>query len=329
MANLSESAVWESGIYQLEVTDPVLGGPTGVSNTQAKQLGNRTLWLKQEVDSLVDSVDDLISAVSIIESDVAAIKNTGLLTNGLMSFNKGVEKITSPSAITSANVAGKLYVIAPSSGLVNVSLPSALTYPAGAMITIAVVEGSTSYPNAMVSFTGSGSTLVNYSYLNIGDSVTVVANPDTNEWIFLPGRTDIPIGVVVDCLTTDIPYGYLVANGATVSRTSYKRLFNKIGVTYGIGDGVSTFNLPDCRGVFRRGLDSGRGFDSGRILGSYQADELKAHTHDVFAYKEEPGGTPLATSGAFSGKNLTLTTTSVGGTETRPKNIAVVPILRY
>ena len=50
MANLPESAAWEAGIYQIEQTDPVQGGPDGLSNTQGKQLANRTTYLKQEIE---------------------------------------------------------------------------------------------------------------------------------------------------------------------------------------------------------------------------------------------------------------------------------------
>lgn len=52
MANLPETITWETGIYQLETTDPVLGGPDGIDNLQAKQLANRTRYLKQHVDNL-------------------------------------------------------------------------------------------------------------------------------------------------------------------------------------------------------------------------------------------------------------------------------------
>ncbi|MDU9028685.1 glycine-rich domain-containing protein [Pseudomonas mediterranea] len=54
MANLPESPEWASGIYQLETSDPVVGGPDGVSNQQGKQLANRTSWLKQKIDSFLD-----------------------------------------------------------------------------------------------------------------------------------------------------------------------------------------------------------------------------------------------------------------------------------
>lgn len=49
MANLNEQTRWEEGIYQIEESDPVVGGPDGISNKQAKQLANRTQYLKAEV----------------------------------------------------------------------------------------------------------------------------------------------------------------------------------------------------------------------------------------------------------------------------------------
>ena len=52
MANLNETAQWETGIYQLETSDPVMGGPDGIDNRQAKQLANRTLWLKKQTEDL-------------------------------------------------------------------------------------------------------------------------------------------------------------------------------------------------------------------------------------------------------------------------------------
>lgn len=75
------------------------------------------------------------------------------------------------------------------------------------------------------------------------------------------------------------PAGWFRANGAAVSRTVYAALFAKIGTTYGDGDGVNTFNLPDPRGKFIRVLDDGRGIDVGRVLGSSQADEIRSHNH--------------------------------------------------
>ena len=55
MANLPETTTYPSGIYQIELTDPVVGGPDGISNVQAKQLANRTAWLKEKADELVNA----------------------------------------------------------------------------------------------------------------------------------------------------------------------------------------------------------------------------------------------------------------------------------
>lgn len=64
--------------------------------------------------------------------------------------------------------------------------------------------------------------------------------------------------------------GALLCDGSAISRASYADLFAIIGTTYGAGNGSTSFNIPDLRGEFIRGLDNGRGVDSGRTLGSYQ-----------------------------------------------------------
>ena len=56
MANLTEKTIWETGIYQLETTDPVEGGAEGKSNQQAKQLANRAAWLKKQLDDLIGTL---------------------------------------------------------------------------------------------------------------------------------------------------------------------------------------------------------------------------------------------------------------------------------
>ena len=53
MADLPELNEWPEGIYQLETSDPVLGGPEGIDNLQAKQLASRTTWLKDQIAKIV------------------------------------------------------------------------------------------------------------------------------------------------------------------------------------------------------------------------------------------------------------------------------------
>lgn len=57
MANLTETAQWETGIYRIETTDPVLGGENGVSNAPIKQLANRTKYLKQYTDQVAAATE--------------------------------------------------------------------------------------------------------------------------------------------------------------------------------------------------------------------------------------------------------------------------------
>ena len=63
----------------------------------------------------------------------------------------------------------------------------------------------------------------------------------------------IPSGVVFPFAGTTAPYGYLICDGRAISRTDYADLFMMIGTSHGIGDGSTTFNLPDYRGNFLRG----------------------------------------------------------------------------
>lgn len=68
--------------------------------------------------------------------------------------------------------------------------------------------------------------------------------------------TTIPVSTIQPILTNTIPNGWLLCDGAAVSRTDYADLFEVIGTTYGGGDGETTFNLPDCRGLFLKGKES-------------------------------------------------------------------------
>jgi len=81
--------------------------------------------------------------------------------------------------------------------------------------------------------------------------------------------------------SASVPSGYLYCGGAAVSRTTYANLFSLLGTTHGAGDGSTTFNLPDYRGRFLRGLDDGVGLDTSRTIGSEQANSNKSHSHAV------------------------------------------------
>lgn len=146
-----------------------------------------------------------------------------------------------------------------------------------------------------------------------------------------------------------------VCNGTAISRTTFSALFSVIGTTFGVGDGSTTFNLPDYRGAFLRSLDDGKGYDTGRAIGTYQADQNLGHTHTVTGttgasgththdvkYQNRTGGGSTNDRSDLSGGNtvkvsepggdhthtVSGTAASNGGTEARPKNVSVLVCIR-
>lgn len=137
----------------------------------------------------------------------------------------------------------------------------------------------------------------------------------------------IPAGAVMPFAMNSVPSGWLGADGTAVSRSTYAALFAAISTLYGVGDGSTTFNLPDLRGYFVRG--SGTNVD-GTVSGTFaakQADELKSHTH-TYTFKSTTGGSS-AGGDPNSITNTSVNTGATGGTETRPKNIAMLYCVKY
>lgn len=91
--------------------------------------------------------------------------------------------------------------------------------------------------------------------------------------------SSMPSGSITAFAGASAPSGWLICNGAEVSRSTYSNLFAVVGTTYGAGDGSTTFKLPDLRGEFIRGLDNGRGVDAGRVLGTAQSSSNLQHNH--------------------------------------------------
>ena len=144
------------------------------------------------------------------------------------------------------------------------------------------------------------------------------------------GNGSVPPGAVMHFAMNSVPTGWLRANGAAVSRTTFAALFNAIGTTYGAGDGSTTFRLPDLRGEFLRGWDDGRGVDSGRVFGSAQAGEIQSHTHDIGTRIDFLSGGGSGVLSSFSPTGTAAGAAQArGGTETRPRNIALLACIKF
>jgi len=166
-----------------------------------------------------------------------------------------------------------------------------------------------------------------------------------------------PTGTIISSACAAAPSGYLLCNGNAVSRSDYAALFTAIGTAYGVGDGSSTFNIPDARGLVLRGADSGRDIDSGRALGSYQSDAIASHAVSIsdpghshtlrmmapgggyknygfsgVGYNSTIGGGPdytFTTSGPTNASGTGISASYSGASETRMKNLAVNFFIKF
>lgn len=147
-----------------------------------------------------------------------------------------------------------------------------------------------------------------------------------------------PVGVPAPWSTETPPTGWLECDGSLISRTTYASLFAVIGTRYGVGDGSTTFAIPDFRGEFLRGWDNGSGNDpdaasrtnrgdgiTGNNVGTKQGQQLLAHNHTLNSVTEGTagGGTSLRSGPGGVG------TSTVGGNETRPRNVNVMWIIKF
>lgn len=147
------------------------------------------------------------------------------------------------------------------------------------------------------------------------------------------GAAVIEAGAVIYFARATAPTGWLKANGALISRTAYAALFAAIGTTFGVGDGSTTFQLPDLRGEFLRGWDDARGIDAGRGIGTWQDSYNKSHTHNFRGGNAATGGRIYSATYGGGGPGYTIEATdsivSEGGVEARPRNIALLACIKF
>jgi microcystin-dependent protein len=201
-----------------------------------------------------------------------------------------------------------------------------------------------------------GASLVTKTGANIitaaGDSCIIRATAANQVEVlcYVKVNSTVPPGAVISVAGSTAPAGYLKANGALVSRSTYSELFAAIGTTYGAGDGSTTFALPDIRGEFLRAWDDGRGIDAGRALGSSQKGTLVSGDFDPTGtpssmYKN--GGSYVGTYGADPIDPAQYTTSAVEAVfatgssintaaalpdwfgMTRPRNVALLYVIKY
>ena len=141
----------------------------------------------------------------------------------------------------------------------------------------------------------------------------------------------VPPGAIMPFAMNSAPAGWLAANGTAVSRSTYAALFAAISTTYGAGNGSTTFALPDLRGYFVRGSGTNSDGTASGAFGAKQTDEFKSHQHTSGYHIVTTGGYGQTNTGStFATSTGTGTNTNAtGGTETRPKNIAMLYCIKF
>lgn len=174
----------------------------------------------------------------------------------------------------------------------------------------------------------------------------------------------IPTGVVLPFAGANAPDGFMLCDGRSLSRAAYAGLFSVIGTAHGAPDG-NTFNIPDYRGRFLRGVDGTAGIDpdkaartamnsggaTGNAVGSVQGHAFQTHTHIQNSHTHNQvtkggtgninriptGGNDTGPDGTWISGAATATNQNAGATgshsqastsETRPVNVYVNYIIK-
>ena len=161
-----------------------------------------------------------------------------------------------------------------------------------------------------------------------GDDGKALTYDDSNSKFTYTSLSGLPAGIYLPYGGATAPSGWLLCYGQAINRVTFADLFTAIGTAYGIGDGATTFNVPDMRGNLPLGKDDMGGASANRVTAA-AADslggatglethtltiaEIPAHDHPVTAYQVS------GTNGTFWGHTETntnpnsLTTGATGG----------------
>lgn len=316
------------------------GNTLGSSNSRFSNIFTRGVSAGSSADSL-----SLVGEISLNGNLKPAINNVGNL--GTLS-NQWKEIYSKSINASTATVSTVKATVVESSSLASASLSS----NNASFTNVSFSTITDSFANAITKF-DKDVTLAANSHGQVSTQKAVKTYVDvTKQYLIdminnlqaslqgqISGITAVPPGTVFFVAMQSVPAGYIFCNGAALSKITYPALFAALGYTYG-GSG-NTFYIPDLRGEFIRGWDAGRSLDPGRGFGTVQGDQFRAHNHgvpgdDQWTYANGIGGWVSSSRGAFSydaisnlsGGGQVWNSTTEGGSETRPRNIALLPIIK-
>jgi microcystin-dependent protein len=293
--------------------------------------GGDSAWIRYYVRSGEETTFEI--GTSDNPTDHIALMTSGNVGIGTISPENKLQVISTGIAIA-AKGAGETRIVATNStsGITAQMGSESYTAYVGSLTNNSFVLRSNDLERFRVG-AGGGLGIAGANYGSSGQVLTSAGSDTAPTWSNSVGS---PVGTVIYFAASTAPTGYLKANGAVISRTTYASLFAVIGTTFGVGDNSTTFGLPDLRGEFLRGWDDGRGVDSGRAFGTFQDYLVQSHIHSMWnaMSRDSTQGDPNATNaGTFSGGGGQFyahpNTDTYGGTETRPRNIDLLACIKY
>ena len=266
MANISEQSEFTEEIQQVEIGEPVAGGASGPVNRVARAIINRTRWLKDKYTVLAEAMENLSYVIG--DADLSDILKKA---NNLSDVPDKAAARNNLDAASNNHEHDAAY-LKKAKNLEDIDN----TLTARSNLGVADIHFVTSAPGRALGKDG------DIAIQDVSNATPIMYRKRNGSWIptLTAHDTELPGTFKWFCGKT-VPEGYLKCNGAAVSRTQYQALFAAIGTTYGIGNGTTTFNLPDVRGNAIRGYDDGRGIDSKRAFGSEQESQNKSHRHGI------------------------------------------------
>jgi microcystin-dependent protein len=356
------------------------GPGSAAATLAAVVLAGTSTKVTYDVKGRVTSGTSLIAAdipplsAAVITSGALAVANggTGLGTtpsNGQLLIGNGANyalgNLTAGTGINISNSAGAITVSATADASTKVSktgdtLSGALNLPANGLVAgtnqLVLANGNvgigTTVPAVSIDLRSRTDAIALPSGTSAQQPASPVAgwiryNTTTSAleyyngtiWAAASNAVD-PAGMIGAYPMATCPTGWLQANGAAVSRTTYASLFTAIGTMYGSGDGSTTFNLPDYRGYFLRGWNNGTAIDPDAASRTNRGDGT---TGDNIGTKQSYATGPLANGSVilYGTTNYASYTTGGGNAgpvvqlsngynpresdnETRPKNVNVI-----
>jgi microcystin-dependent protein len=314
---------------------------TGASNTPNLQVNSYASRRIKKIGSSALIANDIVSGMNMIlvynlaqdcyylinhEATFLKRDGTAAMTGAL---NMGSQKITSIAAGTAAGDAVRLDQVQTHFGTATgtcdalvVSIATALSYVDGMIVNVVTPTGFSTVASPTINVSGLGvKSIVDASYnslhyADIDGMASLVYVSAIGKFVLTNPKNGGTIGVAKTWAGTSVPVNHLVANGGAVSRTTYAKLFGVIGTTWGIGDGSTTFNIPDGRAKAFMGADLSKGDDASLTLGAVIAQQGGLAQIDTLT-----GGTPTAPpttvsvpqDGSFT--TVFITGDSVSGTD--------------